>query len=51
LISAVQLLDSIEETSKNYETGEDDEVGEFEKCGWVPGELKSGVGYRNLGSA
>jgi hypothetical protein len=45
LISAVQLLDSIEETSENDETGEDDKVGEFEKFVWVPGELKSGVGY------
>jgi hypothetical protein len=40
LISAVQLLDSIDETGENYETGEDDKVGECEKCVWVPGELK-----------
>ena len=46
LISAVQLLDSIEETSENDKTGEDDKVGEFEKCVWVPGELKSELGYR-----
>ena len=46
LISAVQLLDSIDETGENDETGEDDKVGEFEKCVWVPGELKSGVGYK-----
>jgi hypothetical protein len=46
LISAVQLLDSNEETSENDETGEDDKVGEFEKCAGVPGELKSGVGYK-----
>ena len=46
MISAVQLLDSIEETGENYETGEDDKVGEFEKCVWVPGELKSGLGYQ-----
>jgi hypothetical protein len=31
LIIEVQLLDSIEET-ENYETYEDDKVGEFEKC-------------------
>jgi hypothetical protein len=41
----VQLLDSIEET-ENYETYEDDKVGEFWKCVWVPGELKSGLGYQ-----
>jgi hypothetical protein len=31
------VLDSIAETD---ETGEDDKVGEFEKCVWVPGESK-----------
>jgi hypothetical protein len=44
--SIVQLLDSIEETGGNYETCEDDKVGEFEKCIWVPWELKSGLGYQ-----
>jgi hypothetical protein len=44
LISAVQLLGSIEETAENDETIEDDEVGEFEKCVWVLVELKSGLG-------
>jgi hypothetical protein len=44
--SEVQSLDSIEETGENYETCEDDKVGEFEKCVWVPGELKSGFGYQ-----
>ena len=44
--SEVQSLDSIEETGENYETCEDDKVGEFEKCVWVPGELKSGLGYQ-----
>ena len=46
LISAVQLLGSIEETGENDETSEDDKVGEFEKRVWVPGELKSGLGYQ-----
>ena len=41
-ISAVQLLGSIE----NDETSGDDKVGEFEKRVWVPGELKSGLGYQ-----
>ena len=38
LISADQLLDSIEETGENDELGEDDKVVEFEKCVWVPGK-------------
>ena len=42
MISAVQLLDSIEETGESDETGEDNKVGEFENCVWVPGELKTG---------
>ena len=46
MISAVQLLYSIEETGENDETVEYDKVGEFEKCVWVPGELKSGLGYQ-----
>jgi hypothetical protein len=42
----VQLLDSIEESGENAETGEEDKVGEFGKCVWVPGELKPGLGYQ-----
>jgi hypothetical protein len=44
--SIVQSLDIIEETGENYETCEDDEVGEFEKGVWVPWELKSSLGYQ-----
>ena len=32
--------------NKNDETGEDDKVDEFEKCVWVPEELKSVLGCR-----
>ena len=32
--------------NENDETGEDDKVDEFEKCVWVPGELKSVLGFQ-----
>jgi hypothetical protein len=46
LISEVQLFDIIEETGENDEAYEDDKVVGFEKCIWVPGESKSGLGYQ-----
>ena len=36
------VMDSTSEPGENYESDDDDEVGEFEKYVWVPGELKSG---------
>ena len=39
------VMDSTSEPGENDESDDDDEVGEFEKYVWVPGELKSGLGY------
>jgi hypothetical protein len=48
--SEVQLLDSIEETGENYEICEDDKVGEFETCVWVPGGIQARLRLpRNFG--
>ena len=45
------VMDSTSEPGENYESDDDDEVGEFEKYVWVPGELKSGLGYPEQRSA
>ena len=44
-------MDSTSEPGENDESDDDDEVGEFEKYVWVPGELKSGLGYPEQRSA
>ena len=45
------VMDSTSEPGENDESDDDDEVGEFEKYVWVPGELKSGLGYPEQRSA
>ena len=45
------VMDSTSENGENYESDDDDRVGEFDKYVWVPGELKLGLGYPEQRSA
>ena len=51
LLVYIVQLDIDEVAAENYESDNDDKVGGFEKFVWVPGELKSGLGYPIQGSA
>ena len=48
---AICITLRIIEPGENDKSDDDDEVGEFEKYVWVPGELKSGLGYPEQRSA